>query len=234
MGLRIFETDPDAKPQEREEYKRPEYAFQFRTGMQVNKKPVSLAKWRVLAAGQDTANGIAELMGGEAREFDATKEHDWVIMTDSESVEIVLSGADAIEEKLIQWAGPGLPIHECDGVYSLMQDDLGELCGCPATLKERKEKHRKKKGPGPGIVVTFRLAGLGYELGVGRWIATSWLFAEVVHEVKEALDQINGEALCRLEIEKVEYTKDDGELVSFKKPVITVLGSYADAVAEER
>jgi hypothetical protein len=236
-GLRIFETDPDAKREEREEteYKRPEYAYQFRTGMQnARKKPVSLAKWRVLAAGPDVAQGIAELMGGEPKEFDATKEHDFEIMTTSAAVEIVLSGADAIEDKLVQWAGPGAPIHECDGVYSLLPEDKGEPCGCPATLKDRKEAHKKKKGPGPGIVVTFRLAGLGYELGVGRWIATSWLFAEEVYKVKDALDQVDGDALCRLEIELIEYTKEDGEEVSFKKPKITVLGSYNDAIAEER
>ncbi|MFC9191423.1 recombination directionality factor [Streptomyces cyaneofuscatus] len=238
-GLRIFETDPDAKPVEREEYERPEFAFQLRTGTQVKDskskklKPVSLARWRVLAQGPDNAGAIAELLGGEAVEFGATKEHDFEVLTTSEAIEIVLSGPDAIEEKLIQWGTNGQPIHECDGVYSLLPDDRGELCGCPPTLKERKAKYRKGQGPGPGIVVTLRLAGHGYELGLGRWIATSWQFAEVVHTVKEALDQVDGEALARLEIVPKEFTTDDGELVKYKMPVITVLGSYSDAVAEE-
>jgi hypothetical protein len=115
-----------------------------------------------------------------------------------------------------------------------MPDDRGELCGCTGTLKERKAKSRAGKAPGPNVVVTFRLAGLGYELGVGRWIATAWQFAETVHEVKEALDGIEGEALVRVEIVQEEFTTDDGELVKYKKPVMTVLGSYADAIAEER
>lgn len=225
-------NNPDAK--EKPEFARPEYAFQFRTGMQIKKKPVSLAKWRVLAAGQDNANAIAELMGGAATEFDATKEHDYEVLTDSPSVEIVLSGADAIDDKFIWWGPNGLPIHECDGTVSLLQDDRGEPCGCSGTLKERKDKARKGKGPGPGIVTTFRLAGLGYELGVGKWIATSWQFAETVFKIKDALDAVDGEALCRLEIVQEEFTTDDGELIKYKKPVLTVLGSYNDAVGEER
>jgi hypothetical protein len=233
MDQSIFH-DPEREEREAK-FARPEYAYQFRTGMQnARKKPVSLAKWRVLAAGEDTAKGIAELMGGEPSLKFPEKEHDFEILTTSDAVEIVLSGADAIEDKFMQWGPNGLPVHECDGIRSLMQDDRGELCGCTGTLKERKAKSRAGKAPGPNIVVSFRLAGLGYELGMGRWIATAWQFAETVHDVKDALDDVDGEALVRLEIEHREFTTDDGELVKYKVPVLTVLGAYADAIAEER
>lgn len=225
-------NDPEREARE-EEFKRPEIAFQLRNGKKVGKKGVSLAKFRVLAP-QDTAKAIAELLGGSPTEFDATKEHDWEVMTESASIEIVINGADAIEDKFIKWNAMNQPEHECDGTLSLMADDKGEPCGCTGTLKERKALHRKGKGPGPGVIVSFRLAGLGYELGMGKWIGTSWQFAETVHKVKEALDAVNGEALCTLEIVQCEFTDPDGELVKYKKPVITVQGSYADAIAEER
>ncbi|WP_052844996.1 hypothetical protein [Streptomyces sp. NRRL S-31] len=232
MDKSIFD-DPERGERE-EKFKRPEYAFQFRTGMQnARKKPVSLAKFRVLAAGEETAKGIAELMGGTPSEKFPEKDHNFEILTDASSVEIVISGADAIEDKFMQWGPNGLPIHECDGRLSLMPDDKGEPCGCTGTLKERKAKSRAGKGAGPNIIVSFRLAGLGYELGMGRWIATSWQFAETVHDVKDALDDVDGEALCRLEIVQEEFELD-GELIKYKKPVITVLGSYSDAIAEER
>jgi hypothetical protein len=232
MDSSIF-ADPEREEREAK-FVRPEYAFSFRTGMQRNRKPVSLAKFRVLVAGEEAAAGIAELMGGTPAEAFPEKDHNYEVLTDASSVEIVLSGADAIEDKFMMWGPQGLPIHECDGVRSLMQDDRGELCGCSGTLKERKAKNRAKKAPGPNIVVTFRLAGLGYELGVGRWIATSWQFAETVNDVKNALEDVSGEALCRLEIVQEEFTNDDGELIKYKKPVLTVLGAYADAIAEER
>ncbi|MFF1812402.1 hypothetical protein ACFVXW_25375 [Streptomyces sp. NPDC058251] len=232
MDRSIFD-DPEREEREAK-FARPEYAFQFRTGMQVNRKPKSLAKWRVLASGEDTAKGIAELMGGSPALKFPEKEHDFEILTDAQAVEIVLSGADAVEDKFMWWGPNGLPIHECDGLLSLMPDDRGEPCGCTGTLKERKAKSRSGKGPGPNVIVSFRLAGLGYELGMGRWIATAWQFAETVHDLKDALDDVDGEALCRLEIEHREFTNEDDELVKYKVPVITVLGSYADAIAEER
>ncbi|MGW6754544.1 hypothetical protein [Streptomyces sp. NPDC055006] len=232
MDQSIF-ADPEREAREAE-FARPEYAFQLRTGMQRNKKPVSLAKWRALAAGEDTAKGIAELLGGKPTLEFPEKEHDFEILTEADKLEIVLSGADAIEDKFVQWGAQGLPIHECDGVLSLMKDDRGEPCGCSGTLKQRKAKSRSGKGPGPNVVVTFRLAGLGYELGMGLWRATSWQFAETVFAVKNALDAVDGEALAELEIVQCEFTDGDGELVKYKKPVITVKGSYADAIAEER
>jgi hypothetical protein len=235
MALRIFDTDPDAKPKPRPAkvaYERP--VFQFRSGMQVDRKPVSLPAWRVLTDDPSVAEGLAELLGGKAEEYDPTKDMNMHVLTDSESVEIVINGAKAIEDKLILW-GPGGPIHECDGEFFLSPaEDKGTPCGCPATLAERKDLAKRRRGPSPSINVTFRLAGVGYDLGAGKLIATAWSLAEVIHEVKDALDQVDGEALCRLTLELVEYTNKAGINVSYRKPVIEVLGSYNDAIGEER
>lgn len=100
-------------------------------------------------------------------------------------------------------------------------------------MSERKEAARQGIGPAPSIKVTFRLAH-DYELGKGRLIASAWTLAEVIHEVKDALDDIEGEALCRLTLEHVSYTNNAGIKVDFRKPVIEVLGAYNDAIAEER
>ncbi|MEU3686968.1 hypothetical protein [Streptomyces narbonensis] len=236
MALRIFDTDPDAKPKPRKEveYSRPDIAFQFRSGMQRNKKPVSLANWRVLTGDPVVADAIAELMGGKPEEYDATKEQNLHVLTTTKAIEIVINGSQAIEDKLILW-GPGGPIHECDGEFFLSPpEDAGSACGCPPVLAERKELAKRRRGPSPAINVTFRLAGVGEDLGTGKLIATAWSLAEVIHEVKSALDQVEGEALCSLELELVEYDSDKYGRVSYTKPVIKVLGSYNDAIAEER
>ncbi|MEU5149750.1 hypothetical protein AB0G42_21535 [Streptomyces yangpuensis] len=242
MALRIFNTDPDAKPEPRKpvEYTRTEYAFQFRSGMQVynpekkKNEPVSLANWRVLTADPVVADAIAELLGGAVEEYDPTKELNLHVLTDSPSVEIVIEGSKSIEDKLILWGAAG-PIHECDGEFFLSPpEDKGAPCGCPPILSERKELAKKRRGPSPAIVVPFRLAGHGYELGVGKLMGTAWSLAEVIHEVKEALDRVEGEALCRLELEHVQYVNKAGIDVSYRKPVITVLGSYNDAIGEQR
>jgi len=233
VALRIFDTDPDAKPQKREKrtYDN-DYAFQFRSGMQRNRKPVSLANWRVLTGQPEVANAVAQLMGGSVDEFDPTKEMNLQVLTETNSVEIVIDGPDAIEDKLILW-GPRGPIHECDGEFFLSPpEDKGNACGCPATLKERKRDAKKGTGPSPAINVTFRLAH-DYDLGRGKLIATAWSLAQVIHEVKNDLAAVGEPALCKLTIEHVEFELD-GETIKYKKPVIEVLGSYNAAIGEER
>lgn len=233
MALRIFDTDPDAKPKPKpgSTYTRPD--FHFRAGMQVNRKPVALAHWRVLTGDPSVASAISQLMGGNPEEYDPTKEENLHVLTESSSVEVVINGSKAVEDKLILWGRSG-PIHECDGVSFLSPDDQkGQPCGCPSTMAERKELARQGRGPAPSINVTFRLAH-DYELGVGKLTSSAWTLATVIHEVKDALDAIDGEALCRLELEHVKFVSKSGINVEYRKPVVHVLGSYNDAIAEER
>jgi hypothetical protein len=242
MGLRIFDTDPDAKPApqtEKTEYDKP--AYSFRTGMLIpdpknpkKDKGISLPKWRAVTDNESIAQGIAELFGGTAEEFDPTKEQNWHVLTDAESVEVVIDGSKAVEDKLVQWGGVGGPIHECDGEFSLLPEDKGEPCGCPTTMKERKALASKNRGPKPAINVDFILVGAGEELGKGKLIATDWTLAGHIHEVKAALDEIDGPAICDLRRVHVEYMHDVHGLVSYHHVQIDVKGSYNDAIAEER
>jgi hypothetical protein len=235
MALDLFSTDPDAAPKAKPDTDY-DYGvdFQFRAGRQVNKRPVSLKNWRVTVSKQETGDAIAQLLGGTAEEWETSKDDHIQVLTETSSVEIVINGADGIEDKLIMWpAGGGQPIHECDGQFSLMADDLGQPCGCPPLLSDKKRAHKRKTGPGPNITVNFRLAH-DYDLGKGKFVSGAWTLATVIHEVKQKLDQIPGEALCRLILEPNEFVNEDGETIKFKKPVIEVLGSYNDAIAEER
>lgn len=236
MGLRIFESDPDAKPvpkPDKVEYERP--AISLRTGMQRNKKAVALPTWRFTSEELPESAALAELFGGKAEEFDPTKAQPFHVITETDELEVVIDGSAAVEDKLIQW-GVGGPLHECDGMFSLLPDDKGEPCGCPSTMEERKALSRKRppKGPAPSINVTFTLAGKGEDLGKIKLISTAWTLAEVIHEVKDALDAVDGPALCTLKLELVEYISDKYGPVSYRKPVIVVQGSYSDAIAEDR
>lgn len=241
MALRIFDTDPDAKPAKREKksYDRP--VFQLRTGMQIpdpknpkRMKGISLPNWRMVTDDEQIAEGFAELFGGRADEFDPTKNQPWQVLTETNTLEVVINGSRAIEDKLVQWGGVGGPVHECDGINSLLPEDKGAPCGCPSTMKERKDRAAKNRGPKPSIGVEFTLAGAGEDLGKGKLIATSWTTAGVIHEVKDALDAVDGPALCTLEIVHVEYTSEKYGLVSYYYPEIKVQGSYNDAIGEER
>lgn len=235
MAVRIFETDPDAQPKRRT-FTKTEVDFYFRSGMSVYDEktrknlPVSLPEWRVTAADPAVADAIAQLYGGRAEEWDTPKDDAMQVLTTSDTVQIVLSGADAISDKLIQWGRKG-PIHECDGMYSLMDDDFGQPCGCPELLADRKQAARNERGPAPHIKVTFRLAD-DLDLGTGQFVSTSWDFLVSLYEVRNELDRVGGEALCEMSLELVEYTTKKGREVSYRKPVIKVLKSFNDAIAE--
>lgn len=235
MAVRIFETDPDARPK-RKTFVKAEIDFFFRSGMSVYDEkarrnlPVSLPEWRVTTADPAVADAIAQLYGGKPEEWDTPKDDAMQVLTNAPAVNIVLSGANAIEDRLIQWGRKG-PIHECDGITSLMDRNFGEPCGCPELLTERKAAARDEMGPAPHIKVTFRLAD-DPELGTGQFVSTSWDFLVSLHEVRNELDAIDGDALCELSLELVEYTTKKGRDVSYRKPVIKVLKSYNDAIAD--
>lgn len=236
MAVRIFETDPDAKPKQRASFSKADIDFFFRSGMQVEddrgrKTPVSLAEWRVTAGDPAIADAIAQLYGGAPQEWDTAKDDALQVLTNASAIQIVLSGADAIRDKLVLWGRSG-PVHECDGMYFLSpEEDMGKPCGCPELLADRKGAARNGRGPAPHTTVTFRLAE-DYNLGLGSFTSTSWDLLTTLHEVRNDLDAVGGEALCELSLELVEYTTKKGREVSYRKPVIRVIKSWADALTD--
>ncbi|BAU83114.1 hypothetical protein SLA_2181 [Streptomyces laurentii] len=230
MAIRIFETDPDAKPKANFS---DDTVGRFHGGKQENGIPVALPEWRVTTGDPDVAEAIAQLMGGTPVETDSTSENFIEVLTNQEKVKVVLSGTDAISSDLKLWNGPSL-IHHCDGVEFLSPDeDKGKPCRCPALMEDRKAAAKSKRGPAPSISVMFRLAE-DYDLGIFRLQTGSWKLAEVLHEVENALDKIGTEAFCSLELELVEYTTKKGRDVSYRKPVIRVLKSWSDAIADPK
>lgn len=233
--LDIFATDPEAARarEEREEKRqaarrsRPDYAFQFRSGMRQGRQPIALRKWRITSPRQEVAEALKELFGGT---ITTAPNGEWAVDTERESIEVVVD-ASKIESKLVQWAD-GLPIHECDGSTSLLPDDKGQPCGCPPLLSEKKERASQRRGPKPNIVLPIFLPQ-DEDLGLGKYTATAWSFAEDLPYTMRELEAVDGLALCTLTLEHVEYTTRAGEKREFTKPVLEVVGSYNDAIADD-
>ncbi|QDH92131.1 unknown function [Streptomyces phage Dubu] len=232
--LDIFATDPDAKAQREEREAasqratRPEFAFQFRSGKMNGRQPVSLRQWRITTPRLQVAEALKELYGGTITE---APNGDYAVDTETNKIEVVVD-ASKIESKLIQWAD-GLPVHECDGsVFLSPDDDKGNPCGCPRILAERKEKAKQRRGPKPNIVIPITLPQ-DEELGLGKYTATAWSFAEDLPYTMKALERIDGPALCVLRLEHVEYTTKSGEAREFTKPVLDVVSSFNDAISDD-
>jgi hypothetical protein len=236
MALRIFDTDPDAKPKPRTNFA-DDYAARFYMGRQVDNQPESLSEWRVMTGDPGTAQAIAQLFGGAPVETDSSADKFIEILTTSSSVQIVLDGPKSITSDMKLW-NRGKLVHHCDGVDFLSHSDenkVGKPCGCPTLFAERKQAARDYMGPSPSINVKFRLAE-DLDLGLCHFQTTSWTLVEVLHEIENDLRNVGGEALAELRIELVEYTLKKGprkgQNVSYLKPVVKVLKPWQDAIAD--
>ncbi|MBB1251857.1 recombination directionality factor [Streptomyces alkaliterrae] len=234
--LTIFETDPDAKPKPRQVFT-DDTVGRFHSGRQVGGAPEALSEWRISTGDPEVAAAVARLFGGEPVETDATGEHCIDVLTDRESVPIILEGPEAIYADMKLWNRSKL-VHHCDGSVYLSPDDRkGKPCHCPELFAERKAAARDFMGPTPSISLTFRLAD-DPDLGKFRFQSGSWVMASVLHEYENDLAEIDGPALADLALELVEYTvkkgKNKGRNVSYYKPVLRVLKSYNVPSADER
>lgn len=221
---RIWDTDPDSKPRERQFSS--DIVGRFRSGRLVGKQPEALSEWRVTTGDPTVAAEVSRLMGGTPEEWDTDKEDSTEILTDSASVEIIIESSDKIDASMKLFGNSGL-VHHCDGVEFLSPDEeKGVPCGCPLLLSDRKDKARAGRGPKPSVDVQFKLAEAP-ELGVFRFNSGSWELVKVLHNVIRDVDEYDGPVRATLTIENVSYTTKAGRDVSYNKPVINVTGAYA-------
>lgn len=233
MAIRVFETDPDAKPKARPAYSNDNVGT-FAAGKKDAKgNPVALPSWRILTGEPQTADALAQLFGGIVTDTESAADHHIAVDTDAETVLIVVDSPSALRADMKLWNRSKL-VHHCDGIEFLSPDDKrGDRCGCPDTMAERKAAAKDFMGPSPSIELTFRLAD-DYELGKFGFKTGSWTLVDVLHIVENDLEAVGGPALCELTLELVEYVTKKGREVSYRKPVIRVLKSYNDAIADER
>ena len=217
MALRIFDTDPDARPRPR--VVPDEVAGRFRSGRMVGTHPESLSTWRVTTKSAEVAEAVAAYMGGRPEEWATQGEDSVEVLTDRDAVPAVIDGPQALSADMRLWGPRGL-IHHCDGVTFLSPDqDAGKPCGCPTSYADRKAYAKSGRGPMPSTNLLFRLAD-AYDLGVFRFTSASWKLAERVHEVEDALTRTDGPAHAELSLELVQYRNKAGIDVVYRKPVV--------------
>ncbi|MEU9388684.1 hypothetical protein AB0D86_01625 [Streptomyces sp. NPDC048324] len=234
--LTIFETDPNAKPKPKPSFT-DDTVGRFHSGRQVDGQPEALSEWRISTGDPVVAKAVAQLFGGEPIETESTGENFIDVFTDRETVLIVLDGPKSIHADMKLWNRNKL-VHHCDGSVFLSPDERkGQPCHCPELFAERKAAAKDFMGPAPSITVTFRLAD-DPELGRFKFQSSSWVMASVLHEYENDLSAVDGPALAELTLELVEFTikkgKNKGLNVSYYKPVIKVLKSFNEAIADER
>jgi len=226
ISLRIFDTDPDAKPRQRKTFA-DDVVGRFRSGMMDGRRPVSLDEWRVTTGDADVAARVAELFGGTPEEWDTESEEVYQVLTTEAAVSIIVDGPDAVSSDLKLWSRENKLVHHCDGEKFLDDDRRGQPCNCPALLRERKEAARQGFGPKPDTRVVFRLAD-DPDLGLFRFQSGSWDLVMDLHEITGALEDVGGPAKCKLALIPVSYEikkgPHKGRRVAYTRPEIRVFG----------
>ncbi|MDG4792719.1 hypothetical protein [Micromonospora sp. WMMD1082] len=228
MGLRIWETDPEAEPKPRQNFAR-DLVGRFRSGYQVNGRPASLEKWRITTGDPEVAEAIRGLFGGDkAQSWETKGEDNLEVFTGAERVKIILDGPKAIRQEMVLWGRSGA-IRRCDGVDQTGTDAddpaKGQPCECPASFQDRKDAARAGRGCQPSTTIFFTLAD-SPELGRFKFNSGSWSLVRDIVTTEKALGEIDGPAYAWLSLEVVSYEdKKIGKTKSFTKPVVDVIGA---------
>lgn len=224
MGIRIFDVDPDARPKKRFA---DDIVGRFRSGAQVNGRPLSLDEWRVTTDDPEVAAAVIDLFGsktGEAQEWATQGDDKLEVYTTSSVVDVILDGPGAIQTAMALWGRNGL-VHKCDGETISAGDQAGQPCPqAGKTVQERKEAAKAGYGCEPSLQVYFRLAA-NPDLGKFRFSSGSWTFAGEIGEVEDALAAIDGPVRATLGLEVVSYTTKAGRDVRYTKPVVKIKGA---------
>lgn len=230
MALRIFDTDPEAKPRERVSFDDGTIG-RFHSGKMVGKTPVVLDHWEISTGDVDVSNALAELFRAPVVDTGSDQENFLRIEdTGTDSVEIIIAGPGALTSDMKLWIN-GKLTHHCDGEFFASGDDAGQRCDCPRLFKDRKEAAKNFKGPKPDIKLVFRLAA-DPDLGTFAFKTGSWTMAEDLWLYEATLADHDGAIAAELYLELVEYTTKQGRNVSYRKPVLRDIRSYNDAIAE--
>lgn len=225
MALKIFETDPDAAPKQRQRFA-DDIVGRFRSGHQLNKRPISLEHWRVTTGDPAVAERIRDLMGGDpAQEWDTQGEDNLEVFTITERLRIVIPGPAMLRQEMILRGLRGI-IRRCDGVTQSGDGSQGKACECPQAYADRKAAAESGSGCSPETSLVFRLWD-DPDLGMFRFRSGSWSLVRDIaaQQTMERLEEINGPTDAWLGLELVEF----GEGASkkrFTKPTIDVIGAF--------
>ncbi|MGC5319331.1 hypothetical protein ACPXB5_11395 [Micromonospora arida] len=234
MGLRIFETDPEAAPKPRQFSS--DVVGRFRSGYQVNKRPMSLPEWRVTSGDPDVMTAVIDLMGSKnndpAQEWETAGEDNLEVFTETPRVRIVIASAKSLRQEMILRGMKGI-IRRCDGVEQKDErgNPAGKGCECPQSFAERKAASKDGSGCDPEVVLFFKLYD-NPDLGVFKFRTGSWSFVRDLarDDAPGKLAEIDGPAEAYLGLEVVEF-ESNGQARKFTKPTLDIIGPAPEPVA---
>lgn len=149
------------------------------------------------------------------------------LVTVIERIEIAIEGTESFNTEMLMWGHSGV-LHHCDGARFLSpRGKVGDPCGCPASLGERRSHANAGIGPQPSTEMRFRVARLP-DLGEFGFRSSSWEFMESADVVKAGISIENSEMLCELSLEPVEFKMRSGLVAAGVAPSVAAVVDVAE------
>lgn len=217
MPIDLF--DPSVQRESARKFSGDDVVGRFRSGYQVGGRPASLKQWRVTTGDPDVASKVQSTFGGEEPQSWETKGEDTLeVFTEAPSVDIVLSGPDAIDARMLIWARGSKRIATCEGT-------IFETEGAPYVCEKggfRNKREHEEQGHvcEPRVSVTFRLAD-DPDLGLFKFESGAWSLATAISRAIGDIQKYDGAVKATLSLEYVDL----GNGKAFTKPVIKVTGA---------
>ncbi|MFJ1554159.1 hypothetical protein [Streptomyces mirabilis] len=143
----------------------------------------------------------------------------WRVSTGTEEVATVIG-------QLFGRQSPSHDSHEADHFEVLPRStSMRVVISGPESIKAGLLTAAPRYEPQPSTRLSFRLAD-AHALGGFRLSSPSWDLAESVPTLRTALSETDGDALCELVAETVEFTTRDGAALSYCRPSIKVIGPW--------
>ncbi|MGW1615397.1 recombination directionality factor [Streptomyces sp. NPDC002285] len=179
---------------------RSDYAGSLLFGHRRDNRPEPLDRWRLVSNDKSIRDRLGQVL-------------------EASCVQVLLDGADSIRLEMVQWGETGV-VHHCDGLrYLSPVERVGDPCGCPPGINERKSCAAIGLGPQPSVRLTFRIAEFP-EAGTFVFKSSSWVFLRAAASLKSRLGGSVGETLCDLTIEVVDLKASGGAVLTYFQPMI--------------
>lgn len=109
-------------------------------------RPIAVSAWRITTEDRAVADAVGGLYGGVPKVLDTGGEHVLEVLTRREHIPVSLGSRGAVSLRMVM-RGAGETFHVCDGTRFLEPAGVrGSLCGCPASLADRKAAAQAGRG----------------------------------------------------------------------------------------
>ena len=189
-------------------------------------RPEKLEHFRFTSASQPLIEAVRELLGGRVRPWASPAGAQWEVVTESDTLDVVLLPEMALTQWMELWRGGGCE-RRCDGEVETLSD---QPCVCPVDPAERRELAKDGRACKPTTRLSVMVRGLP-DVGIWRLEVHGWYAAtELMGSLHLARLSGAGVVEGRLRLEQREKKVPGKPTMKYGVPVLELPGMSVDAL----